>query len=297
MQVLSNLSFDGSGLVLDFLDDFPSDPFEGKLALVTGVLYIYTRIGVVETWYPLTNRMSQYTHTQGLASNLWDIEHNLNISEFTCVVLDIDNKPIQGTQTIIDSNHIQITFSAEHQGRCVIFFNTNSYYTKEDVDDLLANDDSITDGNFKKILHIQEQRSSGTSAGTSTGRSYNDDIRNINTVLTNNITDASLNNNIVTLPAGEYYIVASAPGIGCGSHQLNLKTGTGTALLNGTSEYTSTRTSSTTRSNVSGVITLETETNITLEHYTDYRVYTYGLGYATSNGEVEVYTDLKIWKL
>ena len=59
----------------------------------------------------------------------------------------------------------------------------------------------------KPLLHVQDQKPTGTGGGTSVS---GDNERPLNTVLTNEIAGASLDSNKITLPAGEYFISANA---------------------------------------------------------------------------------------
>ena len=63
--------------------------------------------------------------------------------------------------------------------------------------------------NMNSFLHIQDQKPQGTNGGTFTSGAWR--TRDLNTVLTNTITGASLADNQITLPAGKYYVEASAP--------------------------------------------------------------------------------------
>jgi hypothetical protein len=68
------------------------------------------------------------------------------------------------------------------------------------------------------LLHVQDQKSQGTNGGSAGDNATV--TRDLNTVLTNEITGASLGSNRVTLPSGTYYISAKAPASHCNSHQI-----------------------------------------------------------------------------
>lgn len=59
------------------------------------------------------------------------------------------------------------------------------------------------------FLHVQNQQTSGTGGGAATTGSWQ--TVTLNTEVTNTITGASLSANVVTLPAGGYFIRASQP--------------------------------------------------------------------------------------
>lgn len=68
------------------------------------------------------------------------------------------------------------------------------------------------DNNFKHLsgcLNMNSFLHKGTHGGTFTAGAWR--TRDLNTVLTNTISGASLSNNQITLPAGKYYVEASAP--------------------------------------------------------------------------------------
>lgn len=57
LRVMTNMRMFGrSALSFDQIDSFPLNPFPGQFALVEGILYIYSKIGVTQTWFPLTNK-------------------------------------------------------------------------------------------------------------------------------------------------------------------------------------------------------------------------------------------------
>ena len=150
---------------------------------------------------------------------------------------------------------------------------------------------SFTTTNF---LHIQDQKTSGTAGGA--GTSATETTRDLNTVLSNSITGASLATNLITLPAGTYFIQASAQAYSCNKHKLFLKETTN-YLLYGTSENASNTYGGNSRSFASGKIVLATTTDVYLAHYIQSHVGTSDYGIATSDGQIEVYSDIKIWKV
>ena len=160
------------------------------------------------------------------------------------------------------------------------------------------------DENFKSVmgghnfLHIQDQKPQGTSGGTFTSGAWR--TRDLNTVLTNTITGASLAVNQITLPAGNYYVEASAPAGRINRHQARLYNVTSASnLLLGSSVqsyyqgYGYSLTSSHTF--ISGVISLDDANSIRLEHQGQ-STETHGLGLA-ADFTTEVYSDIRIWRI
>ena len=170
-------------------------------------------------------------------------------------------------------------------------------YTRKDGKALV---ETTQPGVFEsEFLHIQDQKSTTTNGGTFTSGA--DRTRDLNTSLTNEITGASLASNQITLPAGTYYCEISAPGADVEEHRAILYDTTGSAiLLIGTSEWsfdTGSGSGITTKSIISGRFTLSVESVLEVRHRCKTTTGTYGFGNAHGFGEVEVYTDAKIWKL
>jgi len=147
-----------------------------------------------------------------------------------------------------------------------------------------------------KLLHVRDEKPSGTIGGASVAGSFV--VRDLNSILTNEIAGASLSANRVTLPAGEYWIDAHAPGNLTGLHKILWRNITLAAdVLVGTSEGNvadsgSAQTTSRLRGRfaTSGVEVFE------LQHRTSLSAAA-GLGRAAGFGVAEVYADVAIWKV
>lgn len=146
-----------------------------------------------------------------------------------------------------------------------------------------------------QYLHVRDEKSNGTDGGSSTGPAYND--RNLNTVVNNTITGASLASNQITLPAGTYKISAKAPCSGPSPrHRLHVYNVTNSVdLLFGES-----------RSTVSGVndfaicngfFALASTKVIKLRHFITTSTATTGLGISVNGDGVEVYSSAIIEKV
>jgi len=127
MQVLSDLIFKGSGAVLDHLTEFPSSPQDGQMCLVDGIVYIYTKLGTMTTWYPLSNKTGYFVHNQGMLGTLWTIEHNQNTSNFLFFVYDENNKLIVPTYNYVDDNTFKLEFTEAKKGKAVVFVAAERY--------------------------------------------------------------------------------------------------------------------------------------------------------------------------
>ncbi len=148
---------------------------------------------------------------------------------------------------------------------------------------------SLSVKSFPEMM-VNDTEPAGTQGAVPTA-GYNQRV--LNTVLYNTIPGASLASNTVTLPAGTYFIEASAPAYICSSHKLALYNATAsTYLLTGTSEQSTISQNVTTRSFVRGRITLSVTSNIYLNHYIPNAGGFY-LG-AAVGGLNEVYAEMKI---
>ena len=81
---------------------------------------------------------------------------------------------------------------------------------------------------------FNDTKSSGTAGGTFTNGAWR--TRDLNTSQFNGITSASLSSNQISLPAGTYYVVATAPAFYTNEHQLRVQniTDSTTAILGST---------------------------------------------------------------
>lgn len=148
------------------------------------------------------------------------------------------------------------------------------------------------------LLHVQDQKTSGTNGGTFTSGAWR--TRDLNTTLTNEISGASLGSNVITLPAGTYFVIGRAPAFGVSRHSIRLyNTTDGAALLYGAPAYEASSTDYG-YSHITGRFTIAGSKNITLQHICQGTVSSNGFGVAV--GSIisvpnEVYSDLMIWKV
>lgn len=148
----------------------------------------------------------------------------------------------------------------------------------------------------RQFLHVRDQKAAGTDGGTFTAGSYV--TRVLNNTQTNTITGASLGSNRITLPAGTYRIVASAPAYRVYRHKAVLYNVTGGSVLKiGTSESATPGANVVTRSFVTGQFTLGVTSNVEIRHMCEQSFANQGLGWASDFGDSEVYTDVMIWKI
>ena len=143
------------------------------------------------------------------------------------------------------------------------------------------------------ILHVRDEKTAGTDGGTS---STGDNIRVLNTVVTNSITGASLAANQITLPAGTYDVVGSCPTFDSNNHRAFLYNTSDAAVevLGHSGNFLATGDAIGGRAMVYGRFTLAAEKVLELRHYTASGTTTNGLGTQTNDARVEVYADLLI---
>lgn len=146
------------------------------------------------------------------------------------------------------------------------------------------------------LLHVRDEKASGTDGGTFTSAAWR--TRTLNTTKTNEISGASLGSNQITLPAGTYWIEASAPAREVDAHKLKLANITATSdIIIGTTEFANAGGQVATRSSLDGRFTLAGTTVLQIQHMCATSKTTTGFGSAASLSVVEVYADVKIWKL
>jgi len=147
-----------------------------------------------------------------------------------------------------------------------------------------------------QMLHVRDERASGTYGGNST-TTYQPRVLNL--IRTNTIPGATLAANIISLPAGTYDINATAPGYGCGRHRARLWNQTsGTTLILGTVERTvATGELTVSQSRIQGRFTLAVPSQLTIQHAAGILFVNQGWGLAAGFGDNEVYTDVIIRKV
>lgn len=145
-----------------------------------------------------------------------------------------------------------------------------------------------------QFMHVRDEKASGTAGGSSIAGNQ---IRTLNTVVTNTIAGASLAANEVTLPAGTYRIFASAQAFSANRHRLRLVNVTdATVAILGASSYASQTDAGASDSAVTGRIVITATKAFNLTHFITVAQATTGLGVETSDTFAEVYASMMIWK-
>lgn len=147
-----------------------------------------------------------------------------------------------------------------------------------------------------QLFHIQDQKASGTDGGTFTSGSWQ--TRTLNTSITNEITSASLAANQITLPSGTYYIEAWGNALQVDSHKIKLYNTTDASdTLLGSSEYCGSGSAQVTKSVLSGRFTIGSAKVFELRHRCSTTNASNGYGNANTFSVIEVYADVRIWKV
>ena len=143
---------------------------------------------------------------------------------------------------------------------------------------------------------IEDQKSSGTDGGKFNSGAWI--TRDLNTLVYNHDSLASLSNNRFTLPAGTYCIDWDAPAFDVDVHKTLLYNYTKSSIVAyGTSERSSASTvSAQTRSFGTSIITIDQQTQFEIRHRCSNTQSDSGLGRAASFG-TEIYTRVRIKKI
>lgn len=148
-----------------------------------------------------------------------------------------------------------------------------------------------------KYMHVRDEKATNTAGGAATAAAWN--TRTLNTVVSNDITGASLASNIVTLPAGTYKIRGIAPCAGTTTAVLSLYNVTTSARIDrGPSVLSTTTNINSMTCEVARIVTFAVETQIRLDMYAAANTSANSLGVPLNvSGVVEVYAEMFIEKV
>lgn len=148
-------------------------------------------------------------------------------------------------------------------------------------------------GLYSASICVADEKASGTISGTFTNGAWR--TRDLNTERTDSGGHASLASNQLTLAAGTYDCLISAPAYHVDYHQARLRDITnGATLLMGTSEISAAADLVATRSVIVGSITLAGSTVLEVQHQC-LTTFSSGFG-ATASFGTEVFTVAQFWK-
>ena len=123
--------------------------------------------------------------------------------------------------------HSALTGSNLHEPKGIAAAAVNKAYISDGAGSgawqkLTANQLTGTGNSFgAQLLHVRDEKTAGSDGGTLSSGSWQ--TRTLNTSVTNEIASASLASNQISLPAGTYYIEASAPSLGVDGHKVKLR--------------------------------------------------------------------------
>jgi len=154
-------------------------------------------------------------------------------------------------------------------------------------------------GGYIGFIVVQDQKAANTAGGTCTAGSFQ--TRTLNTEVLDTHSDCTLASNQITLTAGTYDIIASAPAVFVSDHQTRLQNVTdGTTVLVGTSEYApivSAADGSQTRSEIIGRFTIAASKALEIQHRSSVTRATNGFGAAANFGQIEIYTNVQLFRV
>jgi hypothetical protein len=146
------------------------------------------------------------------------------------------------------------------------------------------------------LMHVQDQKTVGAAGGTFTSGDWR--TRELNTVLTNNISGSSLSSNQITLPIGTYFIESTHPAFKVSRNKTRLRNITdSTTDLIGSSEDTSDTVFVCIDATLSGLITIAAEKVFEFQHQCGTTQASNGFGAAANFSDPELYSEVKIWKV
>jgi hypothetical protein len=146
-----------------------------------------------------------------------------------------------------------------------------------------------------QLLHLRDNAALGVAGGTLTASTWTD--RTLDTVVTNEITGASLSASQITLPTGTYYAKIIAPGYFVGLHKIRLQNVTNNTTLLSSSGAYAPSTATQTYASHEGRFTISGIKKIRLQHNCSITNANNGGGLPTSLGTSETYAQVYIWKI
>ena len=152
-------------------------------------------------------------------------------------------------------------------------------------------------GKFEsQLLQVRHETSGTTHGGDAVATT--DNVRILNTIVTNEITSASLSSNRITLPSGTYYIDHVGFAYDCSSHRTLLYNITDSSVtLLGSNTYADVNNEVGNHSFLKGRFTISSQKVFEIRHYTDAAKSTLGLGVAGSDSRTNIFADVQIWKV
>ena len=147
-----------------------------------------------------------------------------------------------------------------------------------------------------RVATLSDVKASGNAGGTSSSGSWQ--VRTLNTLSDPTGIVTSLSANQFTLPAGEYYIEASAPAGSSNAHKAKIYNATDLVdALIGSSEQAASTATLSSNSLIKGTISISSTKAFELQHRVAVGTATNGYGFPSSFSVNEVYSIVKITKV
>lgn len=156
---------------------------------------------------------------------------------------------------------------------------------------------SLIDGFAQQLLHIRDEKTSGTDGGSSVADTWTK--HTLNDTKTNEISGASESSSVITLPAGTYWIEAWSTFYAADECKIRWRNTTdGTTAVVGANGYNNGGAdAASSHTPLAGRFTIAGAKDFELQYWCQLSQATNGLGAAATSGEVEIYAEAMIWKL
>ena len=232
--------------------------------------------------YTLTATENQYGRIEVDTTN-WTIARNIITDNTEHTFLAVVNNT--GSQ--------DATFKTSAGTGIIVANNTAKELRNDTVNVIEFSLGTLGTNNF---MHVQDQKTLNTAGGSSVASSWTK--RDLNTILSNTISGASLATSQITLPSGDYYAEFEAPCYQSNTHKIRLYDTTAVATItDGTSESAPSGTGVVTNSTLKIKFTLSVESVLELQHTVLTARATDGFGRAVNQGLHELYSNGIIWKV
>jgi hypothetical protein len=131
IQLLQNLETRSASIrFADNPSQFPTSPSIGQLAFVQSVLYIYSDLNGAPSWFPLSTKLTTYTHHQAIAATTWSISHGLGSSDLIWQAYDDQDNVMYANIYNQTSTGFDLVMTSSCIGRVVIF-STGSQFAQQ----------------------------------------------------------------------------------------------------------------------------------------------------------------------
>jgi hypothetical protein len=191
-------------------------------------------------------------------------------------------------------NITNISTSGSGSEMVIIIYFDNTLSTV-DLNTLNTFINTYTDASTETICSVKETQSSGTNGGTFTKGIWT--TRNLNTI-TPPVSFLSISNNQITIQPGSYIMIVRAPAYGVNGNQIrfrNITNITTPTYTYGMNSFVSGNNQK--NAELYGNFNFDTVSVFDIQHICEVTKSNIGLGIATANGEVEIYTSVFIQKL